>query len=84
MERGQRTGYLMTHRDHDWLDEGVAWQWEMPAKAAPCWRCWGIRHVRAAIMMMRAYVFISPRHPGDWQQMWRREWIAYAIRRGWC
>lgn len=83
MERGQRPGFLMTQRDHDWLDEGVAWQWKMPEKAHPFLRRWGIRHIRSAWLVAQAYVFIIPIAP-DWQELWRKEWLAYAIRRGWC
>jgi len=84
MERGQRPGYLLTKRDHEWLDEAVAWQWKIPARPAPIWRAWGVRHVRSWVMLFRAYVFILPSSSDAWRELWRREWLAYAIRRGWC
>jgi hypothetical protein len=83
MERGRRPGFLVTQRDLDWLDEAAAWQWEMPEKATPFWRTWGIRHVRSFLVLLRAHVFVHPTRP-DWHALWRMEWISYAIRRGWC
>jgi hypothetical protein len=84
MERGQRPGFLLeTQRDRDWLDEAIAWQWKMPKKAGPFWRRRGIRHIRSALLVAKAYIFIIPTVP-DWQKLWYREWHAYAIRRGWC
>jgi hypothetical protein len=81
--RGARLGWEITVRDHDWIDEGAAWQWEMPAKAAPFWRRWGIRHVRAFGVELWAWLTFMPTEP-EWRALWRAEWVAYAIRRGWC
>jgi hypothetical protein len=69
--------------DLDWIDEGVAWNWEMPTKAHPLWRRWGLRHVRAAAGVLWAYLSFKPLRP-DWHALWRAHWVAYAIRRGWC
>lgn len=84
MERGRRLGFLQTQRDLDWLDEAIAWQWEMPTRAGPFWRRRGVRHLRALGTLMQAYFFIDIRTPDDWRKLWRLEWLAYAIRRGWC
>lgn len=84
IERGRGPGFLVTQKDHDWLDEAIAWQFEMPEIAGPFWRIWGVRHIRAWWMELRAHAFISIREQGDWTKIWRAEWIAYAIRRGWC
>lgn len=69
--------------DLDWIDEGIAWNWEMPAKASPLWRRWGLRHARAAGKVVWAYLCFRPCQP-DWHALWRAHWLAYAIRRGWC
>jgi len=83
MMRGARIGWEMSQRDHDWIDEGVAWGWTMPAKAHPLLRAYGIRHVRAGLLMIYAYLALVPQAP-NWRLLWEREWRAYAIRRGWC
>lgn len=83
MERGKRPDFLMTERDHEWLDEAIAWQWEMPEIPGPFWRRWGIRHIRSAWLVANAYIFFVPTVP-DWRELWKMEWVAYAIRRGWC
>lgn len=83
MERGQRDGHEVNQRDRDWVDEGIAWQWEMPKKAHPFLRHRGIRHIRSAWLVASAYILIVPQIP-DWRELWRKEWVAYAIRRGWC
>ena len=74
---------LETERDHDWLDEAIAWQWELPPVAGWFWRLYGIRHIRSALWVAGAYILLVPCKP-DWHALWRREWTAYAIRRGWC
>lgn len=84
MERGRRPDFLMTAADHQWLDEAIAWQWEIPGRPAAFWRAWGIRHLRSWIMMLRAHAFVSVQRENGWRELWRREWLAYAIRRGWC
>jgi len=73
----------MEQFDLDWLDEAVAWQWEMPVKAAPFWRRPGVRHLRAFGKVAWAYLSFNPFQP-DWKGLWHIEWLAYAIRRGWC
>jgi hypothetical protein len=75
-------GYLMTPRDFDWLDEGLAWQFQMPAPAFVVFRWWGIRHARAALLVAGAYIHLIPAKP-DWRKLWQREWVAYAVWRGW-
>lgn len=82
MERGRRMG-VTPQGDLDWLDEGTAWQWEMPEKAGPFWRRWGVRHLRAFGRLLWVYLTFVPTSP-DRHQLWRAEWLAYAIRRGWC
>jgi len=83
MMRGARIGWEISQRDHDWVDEGLAWGFEMPAKAHPLLRRWGLRHLRSWIVLVQAYVFPLHRAP-DWREMWRKEWVSYAIWRGWC
>jgi hypothetical protein len=84
MERGQRDGHEANQRDRDWVDEGVAWQWEMPEKAGHFWRRRGVRHLRALATLIQAYIFTDLNVEGGWNTLWRLEWTAYAIRRGWC
>lgn len=79
----QQSRNFAAQRDLDWLDEAVAWQWKVPERAAPFWRRWGIRHVRAAALVTWAYLSFKPLQP-DWNALWRAHWLAYAIRRGWC
>ena len=69
--------------DSDWIDEAIAWEWPVPARPAPFWRWFGVRHMRAGVMLLRAYVFPLHRAP-VWREMWRREWLARGILRGWC
>jgi hypothetical protein len=82
MERGKRPGFLMTQRDHDWLDEAISFRWEVPEKASAFWRSWGVRHVRATWIEIAAYATFYWRK-ASWPELWRREWLAYGVRRGW-
>lgn len=83
MDRGRRPEAVVAQHDLDWLDEAVACQWEMPIKAGPFWRRPGVRHLRAFAKVAWAHLNFNPLQP-DWKGLWRAEWLAYAIRRGWC
>lgn len=83
MDRQLKKEVVVQH-DLDWLDEAVAWGWEMPKERADrFWRQWGLRHVRAAATVIGAYLMFEPFQP-NWHALWRAHWLAYAIRRGWC
>lgn len=77
--------YLTTDEDRLWHDEGLRNGWWLP-EMAPAWmRLWGLRHLRGWWRISCAHRdFRNNEHAtGSWDQLWHREWVAYAVLRGW-
>lgn len=72
--------YLQNDEDRLWFDEGLRRGWELPAPAARLWRCCGIRHLRAFSITWKAYHDFDQVH---WRELWHKEWVSYAISKGW-
>lgn len=78
----QQWGYtfIQSDKDHLWFDEGLKRGWELPAPARPGLRVWGVRHLRSFWHVWHAYHAFEER---EWKLLWYKEWVAYAITKGW-
>lgn len=72
--------YLQTDKDRLWFDEGRKRGWSLPAPARLALRVWGIRHLRSFWHVWQAYHDFDER---EWKLLWQKEWVGYAIKRGW-
>ncbi len=72
--------YLQNDQDRLWLDEGLRRGWTLPEPTAAWLRLWGLRHVRWFWLSWKAY---SEFEDGQWAILWKKEWVSYAVWKGW-
>lgn len=76
--------YFETDADWLWCNEGERRGWVLPEAPHWGWCVWGVRHARACWAHLVAHYEFRIDQPGGWAALWHRQWVAYAIERGWA
>ena len=67
----------------EWRADGFRQAYSAPLPPALLMGLWGIRHCRAFWRLSMAHVAFY-RHKAGWSRLFREEWLAYGIVRGWA